>query len=106
MAGCSLIFLFFAWPALLLIGLVWLFVQAAAVIVTSMAFPVFILSACAGILGTIDGVRILWRHFKEPSTEPLTMSSFRRMIVLYIVSFFACVIAIFLAGAALLAAFA
>lgn len=107
MAGFSLVLLLllFFWPAALVVAVAYLVVNAAALIITSPAFPAFIISLIAGAWGTVAAVLVLWRWYKDPEGNPFSVRAFTKTFVLYAVSFAAFCIGIYLAGVALLTMF-
>lgn len=107
MAGFSLVLLLllFFWPAALVVAVAYLVVNAAALIITSPAFPAFIISLVAGAWGTVAAALVLWRWHKDPEANPVSVRSFTKTFVLYAISFVAFCVGIYLAGVALLTMF-
>ena len=103
MAGFSIVLLtlLFAWPVMLVVTVAYLAFELAAVVVTSPAFPFIVISVIACVWGMVETAVILWKRFRDPEAEPLTIKRFTRVFVLFAVSFVTICIAAVLAGVAI-----
>ena len=105
MAGCSIVVLnlllcLFLWPVLLVLLVIYLVSEAAALVVTSPAFPAMVVAMLSCSLGCLDAAIVLWKHFKaaDPDGDRLSIKQFKRTIVLFVISFVAACAAVALLG--------
>jgi|GEM_PF-6337946 len=107
MAGFSIVMLtlLFAWPIFLVVAVFYLTFEAAALVVTSPAFPFIIAAMVAGTLGTANAALVLWRRYKNPDGAKLTLRSFMWTYIWYAISFVACCAAVYFAGVAIIGFF-
>ena len=109
MAGFSIVMLvlLFAWPIALVIGVCYLTFEAAALVVTSPAFPFLIMAMIAATAGTVNAALVMWRHYKateasgdsEPfEAKDLKLRTFKWTYILYAISFAACCAAVYYSG--------
>ena len=107
MAGFSIVMLtmLFALPVVLVVAVLYLTFETAALVVTSPAFPFIIAAMVAGTLGTANVALVLWRRYKDPEGAKLSLRSFLWTYIWYAISFVACCVAVYFAGVAIIGFF-
>lgn len=104
MAGFSIVMLIllFFWPVALAVAVLYLAFEAAALVITSPAFPLLVVSMLTCVLGCANAALVMWRRFRDPEGHPITLRAFRWTLVLFGVSFVALCLGTWQAGVALL----
>ena len=102
MAGCSIVFLMMAWPFFLVVGVLYVALEAAATVVTSPAFPWLVISVVLTTVGSIWAAVKAWNYWKNREIETHTVKDFVPILVLYAIAFITFCIAVWFAGVAIL----
>jgi len=88
MGGCSVVVLMMLmWPVLLVVSFAALAATATIEFLTSPAFPVFVIALVCHGWAAIDVVRLLVRKYRERDDFELTLTSFRRPLILICLGF-------------------